>query len=135
MSNPQGTMSFNAPSISNLASTMSACPTCDALQAQVNSTMASLQGISTGLTAQLAQANAMLALLSPPAANPSAIVGWINKMITAQVKPYTDSIPTLTVQIAQFSAEVANLTAAINSAAGAIPGCSVTVPPITLPTP
>lgn len=130
MANPQGSEIFNVAYFTSLIDRINTAYSCAELQAIVTESMASIQGVETAIGAQLAQLNPILALLTPPGANPTAIVTWLTTFITAFLTPYVKPIATMTAQLAQLTIQIAALTAAITSAQSRFANCTISIPPI-----
>lgn len=129
---PQGSLPFNAETISRLTEQLATVQTCDELQIIAGEAMASINGQLAGITAQMAALQPIMALLTAPGANPAQIVTWITDFISAFLAPYVKPIVTLQLQVAQIAAAVAQLQAAIDSASSRIGSCSISLPPVQI---
>lgn len=133
MSIPQGSLPFNTEVFAQLRARIDAVNTGDALQKVTDEAMTSINGVTGGITQQIAALQPILALLSPPSANPAQIVTWLTNFITAFLQPYAKPAITLPIQIAALSAEVAALTASIQAAAARLGDVDIEIPPINIP--
>lgn len=128
----QGSIPFNAEVFAQLRRQIDSVSTGGQLQQITTQAMGSLNGVTAGITSQIAALQPILALLQPPAANPAEIVTWINKLISGFVEPYTKPAMTLPIQIAQLTTEVGLLTASIQAAAARL-GEAVEIPSVEIP--
>jgi len=128
----QGSIPFNAETFAQLRKQIDSVSTGDQLQRITTQAMGSVNGVTAGITSQIAALQPILALLQPPGANPAQIVTWITDFIKAFVEPYTKPAITLPIQIAQLSTEVALLTASIQAAASRL-GAAVEIPEVVIP--
>lgn len=118
---------INAAYFESLKESINACSSCEELQAIVNSSMGPLAVLQTEITTQLAKMQALLALLTPPGANLTAIVTWITNLINGFLRPLTLPAITYELQLAELSIQVAELTEAINDAKSRFPNCSISI--------
>lgn len=130
MAIPQGSEIFNTQYFASLIGRVNAAYSCAELQAIVTECMGSIQGVESAIGAQLAAINPILSLLTPPGANPTAIVTWLTTFITAYLTPYVKPTVTLAAQLVQLTAQIAALTAAITSAQSRFANCTISIPPI-----
>src|SRR5213592_591237 len=121
--NPQGSLPFNAETFAKLAEQIEAASTCSELQALTSEAMGSANALLSGIGAQMAALQPIMALLTAPCANPAQIVTWITDFITAFLQPYVKPMLVLPIQIAQITAAIAQLQSAIDSAASRIGSC------------
>jgi hypothetical protein len=128
---PQGTSVLNAAYFTALTAEINNLQTCAELQALATTVMASIQAEKNAIEAQLAALAPILALLTVPGANLSAIVSWISNFITSVLTPIYLPYINYATQLAQLTAAVATLATAIENAAANITSCTVTVPPLT----
>lgn len=132
MSNNQGSLPFNTEVFAKLRAQIDAVQSPAALQQIADEAMGSINGMSSGITAQLAAIQPFLALIQPPGANPAQIVTWIKDFITAFINPYLKPAITLPIQIAALTSEVALMTASIQAAADRLQ-TPIVIPPVELP--
>jgi hypothetical protein len=130
MSVPQGSTPFNTEYFTSATNRINAAKSCVELQALVTDVFGSLASVQAAITAQLAAVEPILALLTPPASNPGAIVTWLESFITDFLTPYTKPAVTCAAQLALLTAQIAALTSAITSAQAKFTSCSITVPAI-----
>jgi len=131
--NPQGSLPFNAETFDRLAEQINAVQSCAELQALTDEAMQSANALLSGIGAQMAALQPMMALLTAPGANPAQIVTWITDFISAVLQPYVKPMVVLPVQIAQVTAAIAKLQAAIGTASARIGSCSIEMPSVTIP--
>ncbi len=120
---PQGSAVFNTAWIDQLTNDINSVDACAALQAVVNTAMATMQAEINALEAQIA---ALLPVITIPGANLSAIVNWIASFVNPLIVAYE----TYVAQLAQAVAAVARLVAAIEAAEQRLTHCSITIPSI-----
>lgn len=128
----QGSIPFNPEIFAQLRKQIDTVSTGDQLQRITTQAMGSVNGVTAGITSQIAALQPILALLQPPTANPAQIVTWITDFIKAFLEPYTKPAVTLPIQIAQLTTEVALLTASIQAAAARL-GSEVEIPEVVIP--
>lgn len=131
MSIPQGSTVFNTTYFTSLTNRINSASSCSELQAIVTNEFASIQGVKTAINLQVAALQPILALLSPPGANLSALATWIQNFITGFLTPYVKPYTDMATQLTQLATQITALTTAIQSAQARFTGCSVTIPPIT----
>ena len=132
MALPQCFPLINTDLFANLSLQINAAETPEALQNLVNEAFQQLSLIESTLTSQLAFLGPVDALITPPGANPTAIVTWITSLINDFLTPMLKPLITMAAQLAALPAEIALLTAAIESAALKFPGVTITIPPVTI---
>ena len=125
---PQGTTILNTEIFTNLTAAAQAAPTCAALQSVTDSAFASLNALDGAMSEEYAALEPILALLTAPAANPSAIVTWITNFISAFLTPIAKPAINYPTQVTEFLSQKAALEAAIEAAAAALPSCTITIP-------
>ena len=126
--NPQGSQLLNTSYFSNLTSSINSAQSCAHLQDLVAEAADSLSAMKSGITAELAALQPLLALLTPPSVNPAAIVTWIENLISGYLTPMARPTITYAAQLAEMEQQIASLTAAISSMSGQFPSCSVSMP-------
>lgn len=124
----QGASIVNADYFAALQRQAAAISSCADLQVFADTALPSLDASIAAITQQLAALQPMLALLTAPGADPSAIVTWITDFITAFVTPYVKPVAVYTAQLVALTAAIADLQATIQSRAAAMPSCSITLP-------
>jgi len=118
----------NAAYFTALTEQVNAATSCAELQSITTSALEPVLALQTSITAQLVKIAPMLALLTGPSADPTAIVNWLNTFITAYLTPQLAPSVTLAAQLTAQAAAIAALTAAIESKAAQFVSCVVTVP-------
>ena len=125
---PQGPDLINTDQFTGYINQINSINTCAQLQSVVSDLIPSLNAQASSITQQIAVLAPMIALLTAPGANLTAIANYIESFIdnylTQQLAPYV----AYQTQATALAAQIATLTAAITSAAGRIPGCSITIP-------
>ena len=119
---PQGTSLLNTAWIDELTNDINQIDACAALQALVNTAMATLQAEVNAIEAQIA---ALLPLIVIPT-NLAGVIAWITKFIDPQIQAYLNYVA----QLEQLLTAIAALTQAIQGAAERLTHCSITVPSI-----
>lgn len=131
--NSQGSLPFNAQTFERLVDQINAVQSCDELQALTTEAMQSANALLAGIGAQMAALQPIMALLTPPSANPAQIVTWITDFVSAFLQPYVKPMLVLPVQIAQITDAIAKLQSAIDAASARIGSCSIELPEIEVP--
>jgi hypothetical protein len=126
--NAQGTLSLNTAYFSNLTNAIGAAGSRAELQALVTEAFGSLAAVQGAITSELASVEPLLALLTPPGANPTAIVTWLTAFITAYLTPLVKPAVIYALQLTELATQVAALTAVITSAEAQFASCSISVP-------
>jgi hypothetical protein len=126
----QGDTPINGAYFAALNAKLNGVGSCEELQAVTDEIMASLGAFKAAMTSELAQVTPLIALLSAPGANPTAIVTWITDFITYFLTPMTAPYTVYSEQLLGLTAQVATLTATVASKQAEFPSCSVTVPTI-----
>lgn len=103
------------------------CTTCAELQLVATQAIGSLNDQLAAIAAANAEFAALQALLTGPAANPAAIVTWINSLISDYLGPQLAAFAKLTAQVTALPIEIAVLTAAITSKASSFSECSISI--------
>ncbi len=111
---------FNTVWMDQLADDIASVNGCAALQALVNTAMATLQAELNAIEAQIA---ALLPVITIPT-NLSEVIQWIENFIA----PLAAAYQTYLAQVAALVAAVAKLTTAIEKAASSFTNCSINVP-------
>ena len=111
-----------------LTDQVNACQSCAELQALSTKALTSLNDQLAAVNAQIAALAPMQALLSPPSANPAAIVGWITSLIDDYLTPQLAPYITLQAQLPALTLATADILSAINNKAATFPDCTVTPP-------
>ena len=124
----QGTGFLNPNYFTSLTNRINAATSCAELQAATNDVIASLSAVKAGVNSELAVITPMLALLSPPAANPSAIVTWITSFINVFLTPITRPHVTMYEQLVGMSMDITALISAITAKQATFSGCSISIP-------
>ena len=119
---------INTDYFAALTQQINECVDCAQLQLVASQAIGQLNAQLAGITAQNAVFEALQVILTGPEANPTAIVTWIEQLITLYFGPQLAAFAKLTAQIAALTAEIAALTAAIESKASSFASCSITVP-------
>lgn len=127
---PQGASLLNDSYFAALTARLQGAGSCEDLQALTNEVMASLSGVKDAIDAEVALLTPIVALLSGPAANPTAIVTWITDFINGFLTPYTAPVLIYGEQLAALATQITALTAAISAKQAEFPSCSITVPPL-----
>lgn len=121
---PQGTALVNTAYFNSLTAQINAIDTCAALQAVVNTVMATLQAEIAAIEEQIAS---LLPLITLPT-DLGSVIAWITKLAGPYIAAYEN-------YIAQLAATVAAITAlatAIENAASRLTHCTITIPPLVL---
>jgi hypothetical protein len=126
--NPQGTGPINLAQFTHMTAAINGARSCAELEALVIQAFGSLGAVKSAITSELAAVEPILALLTPPGANLSEIVTYIEKLITAFITPLAKPAVTYASQITALTVQIAALTAAISSAQAKFHSCSITVP-------
>lgn len=119
---------INADYFTSLTGQVNQCTSCAQLQSTVSAAMPAINDAQAAATAQLAKITPMLALLTAPSADPSAIVTYLSTLISSYLTPQLAPSVTLAAQLTAQTAAITALTAAITSKASQFPSCSVTIP-------
>lgn len=119
---------LNAEYFANLITQINRCASCAELQTLAAEVITVLNAQLTAITAANAEFAALQALLTAPAANPTAIVTWITSLITDYLGPQLAAYAKLTAQVAALTTQIATLTSAITSAASNFENCSISIP-------
>ncbi len=119
---------INAAYFDALTAQVNACNSCAQLQAVADSALQPILAAQAAATAQLAIITPMLALLAAPAANPGAIVTYINTLISSYLTPQLAPAVTLAAQLTATITAISNLTAAIEAQAATFESCTIVIP-------
>lgn len=125
---PQGSTLINTDSFTNIIESINSAQACDELQEIVNSAMASVNVVKENIESELAKLAPILAITTPPGANPAAIVTWITDFISTTLTPMVKPTITYADQLTATLAQIASLTTAIEDAAERFTSCSITIP-------
>lgn len=125
--NAQGSALVNVQHFKNLTASLKGAESCEELQKLVTEAMRSIAAVEAALVDELARINALLALLTPPSVNLTAIVTWITKLITNFIGPMTKPSITMAAQIAEILAAINDLKAAISDIQLNFPSCSISI--------
>ena len=125
--NSQGIALVNVQHFKNLTASMKGAESCEELQKLVTEAMQSIAAVEKALVDELARINEILALLTPPGANLTAIVTWITKLITNFIGPMTKPSITMAAQIAEILSAINELKSAISDIQLNFPSCSISV--------
>lgn len=118
---------INTDYFAALTQQINSCTSCAELQAVATQAIGALTAQLTAITAANAEFAALQTLLTGPAANPTAIVTWINSLISLYLGPQLAAFAKLTAQVAALTIEIATLTAAITSKASSFSECSISI--------
>lgn len=119
---------INADYFAALTAQVNAVNSCAELQAVTDSALEAILAAQASATAQLATITPMLALLSAPGANLTALANYIQTLITAYLTPQLAPSVTLAAQLAATVTAIAALTAAINSKSAQFQSCTIVIP-------
>jgi hypothetical protein len=128
-------MSFDAAYFNKLAERIDHINGCGELQECVDEAFAAIQHQFDDITANLAVLQPLLALLTLSITDLPGVINAVKSIITNLVTPYVKPYLLYVAQIVELTTAVTNLTTAIENAAGRITSCSITIPPLTPPTP
>lgn len=109
------------------------CGSCADIQAALDDATGIVQAQLDSLADRMAMLQPYLALLSPPGADPGAIVSFLTDMITAQIKPMVEPLTIIPLQIAAYAQLPAKFAAAADAAKARLPSCEITPPTVTPP--
>ena len=121
---PQGAAVVNTAYFDALTAEINAIDTCAALQAIVNTAMASLQAEVTAIESQIA---ALVPLITIPT-NLAGVITWITNF----AGPIIRTSENYAAQLTQTLAAIERLSSAIEAAAGRLTSCSISVPSISV---
>jgi hypothetical protein len=119
---------LNTDFFDSLTAQINECTDCAQLQAVATQSITQLNLQLVQITTSNATFEALQVLLTGPAANPDAIVTWINTLITSYLGPQLAAYAKLTAQLAALTVQIATLTGAITSKASSFESCSITIP-------
>lgn len=125
---PQGSTLVNTDYFTNIINSIDGTQTCAELQGFVNTAMASINTVKANIESELAELLPVLAITTPPGANPAAIVTWITDFISTTVTPLIKPTTTYAAQLTETLAQIDNVVTAINAAADRITSCTITIP-------
>lgn len=123
-------MAINIEYIQSLKAQAESCASCEELQEISDSINKTINEQLAGVNKQLEALTPLLALLSAPSVDPSAIVGWITGMIDSVIKPMTLPIEQYIVQVQELTAAITEIQSLISNISLQFPSCSITAPPI-----
>lgn len=126
----QSTAIINTSYFDSLTEKIKAAPDAVSLQKYVDEIFASLKAQKSALLDQGAQLEPYLALADGPGANPSEIVTWINKFITASIMPQVKAYATAMATCVQVIDSVSSLSSAVQTAAKKFPDVTISIPSV-----
>jgi hypothetical protein len=128
MADPQGSTTLNTAWIDSVIAQVNAIQSCGGLQGVVDDAMGSLSAVKAAIEAEMAAIAPILALLTAPGANLSALATWIGNYISHVLAPQYAPYTTYVTQLTLLITKVGQLTAAIAAAEARILNCSITIP-------
>lgn len=123
----QGSHLVNSVHFSNLTKSIKAARSCEELQALADEMSESLSALKSGISAELASLQPMLALLQAPGANLAELVNWISNFIKAYLTQMAQPALVYATQLAELELQIATLASAISDAASRFTSCSVSM--------
>ena len=121
----QGTSLLNTDWINTKIAEINLAGSCNELQELTSEVMGEIADAKAAISTEIEKFQALLALLTPPTVNLSAIVTWIthfiNDYLAVQFKPAV----TYSLQLAELDEQVNRLHAAIDAAKAKFPACSI----------
>jgi hypothetical protein len=109
----QGLAALNDDFFDRLTDRVNAVGTLDDLSRLETEATVSLGAVTSAMNAQVEALAPILALLTPPAANPAEIVTWLTSFITHFLTPYVRPYAVLAEQISGVATKFAALESAI----------------------
>ena len=128
---PQGSSLIDTSTIDNLIARVQATNICADLQALATRAMASLQAHITAIEQQIALLAPIEALLEIPT-DLGSVLSWIEKLVTAQIRPQFQAQLNYVAGRAQLGAKVGERAAAATAAAARIGNCAAQAPALVV---
>ena len=121
-----GQLPINPDYFMNQIARLESAGSCAELQEMTTEIMASLKGMTDGITAQMESIAPILALLQTPSNPITWIASFITHVLTPMYKPYIS----YTAQLAQVIISIAELTTTIQTLQARFPSCTINIPTV-----
>jgi len=125
---PSGSSIVNPAYFEALTAKIGRTQTCEELQALTAEAFASITAMMDGAGSQMAIIKPILALLTAPEANPTAILTWLTSFITLVLTPYVKPFATYAATLAEVVVLVAVVEEAIATKGASFLECAVSIP-------